>query len=87
MQLEAALIDNSKVTFALIPVDYSIVINPTAAKDVQTSFTKYFPGLPIVLMSEDDFEMPTYFGRKDILKYLTDLSPSSITFEVFNFDY
>jgi hypothetical protein len=87
VQLEAAIIDNSKVTFALIPVEYSILINSTAAKDVQASYAKYFPGLPIILMSEDDLTMPTYFGRKDILKYLTDLSPSSITFEVYNFDY
>ncbi|MDD7794486.1 hypothetical protein [Clostridium sp. 'White wine YQ'] len=87
MQLEAAIIHNSKFNFALIPVDYSIVINSTTAKDVQASFAKYFPGLPIVLMSENDLTIPTYFGRKDILRYLTDLNPSSLSFEVFNFDY
>ncbi|WP_238883309.1 hypothetical protein [Clostridium sp. YIM B02551] len=87
MQLEAAIINNSELTFALIPVDYSIVMDSTTAKNIQASYAKYFPGLPIILMSANDLTIPTYFGRKDILRYLTDLNPSSISFEIFNFDY
>jgi hypothetical protein len=42
------------------------------------SFSGVFPGMPVVLMAQDSRGTPTYYGRRDIVRFLGDISMSRI---------
>lgn len=70
MEIDAALIKEQGVEFAIIVVKSSITSNPTLAEDTIIEFGKYFSDFPIVLMSQDFKGIPTYYGRTDIVDFL-----------------
>ena len=41
-------------------------------------FRGAFPGMPVVLMGQDARGQATYFGRRDIVNFLSNVSPSRI---------
>ncbi len=43
-----------------------------------SSFQPLFPGLPLVLMAQDSRGTPTYYGRRDIAKFMANVPLSSV---------
>ena len=71
MQIDAALVKEQGVTFAVVVVKKYVVDNPMEAQQAIRSYSGVFPGVPIVLMGQDPGGRATYYGRKDIVRFLT----------------
>jgi hypothetical protein len=70
MKLTAAVVKEQGVTFAVVVVKRHVLDSPTQRSDAQRSFAPLFPGAPVVLMVQDHRGVPTYWGRRDIVKFL-----------------
>jgi len=78
MLFQGAVIKEQGVTFAVVIVKRHVVDNRSEANDAITSFQPLFPGLPVVLMTQDSQGIPTYFGRKDIVRFMSNVPLSSV---------
>lgn len=70
MQLEGAVIREQGVTFAVVVVRNHVTNNHIEAEQAIDALGPLFPGMPIVLMSQDARGTPTYVGRPDIAKFM-----------------
>lgn len=86
MQLEGAVIKEQGQTFAVVVVKRHITDNRHEAARASQSFSWCFPGMPIVLMSQDSRGTPTYFGRRDIANFLARVPMSSIPWKRYTFN-
>ena len=78
MKLQGAVIKEQGVTFAIVVVKKPVIDNKSEAKRVSASFQHIFPGMPIVLMAQKFRGTPTYYGRKDIVRFLAKVPMSAI---------
>ena len=78
MHIEGAVLREQGVTFAIVVVKRHVVDNRTEAESAIRSFEPVFPGMPIVLMTQDSSGRPTYFGRTDIARFMSHVSPSRV---------
>jgi hypothetical protein len=78
MQFEGAVIREQGVTFAVVVVRNHVLNSTQEANQTIASFRHVFPGMPVVLMAQDGSGRPTYYGRPDISKFLSNTSPSRI---------
>lgn len=78
MQIEGAVLREQGVTFALVVVKRHVVDNHAEAQSAISSFGSVFPGMPIVLMAQDSAGRPTYFGRTDIARFMSNVAPSRV---------
>lgn len=81
MQIDGAVIKEQGVTFAIVVVKPHILNNQTEANNAQDSFRGLFPGMPIILMAQNSRGVPTYLGRKDIVKFLANIDFRRIPFK------
>ncbi len=86
MQLEGAIIKEQGQTFAVVAVKRHVTDNQHEANAAVASFSRYFPGMPIVLMSQDSRGRPTYFGRRDIANFLARVPFSAIPWKRYTFN-
>lgn len=70
MQIEGAVIKEQGVSFAVVAVKRHVVESPTQAASVMRTFSPVFHGLPIVLMAQDESGRATYYGRRDLSKFM-----------------
>lgn len=84
MQLEGAIIKEQGQTFAIVIVK-SHVLNSTERDDAAKQFSRYFPNMPIILMAQNSKGIPTYYGRKDIVDFLSNLHLSQIHWKKYIF--
>ncbi len=73
MKFEGAVIKEQGVTFAVVVVKKHVVNNRSEANKAIRSFQPVFPGIPIILMAQDHSGVPTYFGRKDISRFMANV--------------
>lgn len=74
MTFDAALVCEQGAEFAVVCVRRGVIGNPTQAAQTQASFSPHFGGVPVVLMEQDSSGRPTYYGRRDIVDFLANLS-------------
>lgn len=86
MQLEGAVIKEQGQTFAVVVVKRHITDNRHEAAKASQSFSRCFPGMPIVLMSQDSRGTPTYFGRRDIANFLARVPMNAIPWKRYTFN-
>jgi hypothetical protein len=70
MQFQGAVIKEQSVTFAVVIVKPHVLQNRTEADELILSFRPLFPGIPVVLMAQNSRGIPSYYGRKDISKFM-----------------
>jgi hypothetical protein len=78
MQIDGALITEQGVTFAIVVVKNHVLDSQSSANQARATFAPLFPGVPLVLMGQDGFGTPKYFGRPDIVDFLANIDPSRI---------
>ena len=78
MQFDGAVIREQGQTFAVVVVKRHILDSQSQANEAIDGFTGAFPGIPVVLMGQDAGGRATYFGRRDIVNFLSNVSPSRI---------
>jgi hypothetical protein len=86
MQIEGAVIEEQGQTFAVVVVKRHVTENRHEAASAMQSFSRYFPGMPIVLMSQDSRGRATYFGRSDISKFLARVPRHAIPWKRYTFN-
>ena len=70
MTIEGAVIIEKGVTFAVIHVDPSVTRYTIKSTQIRRALMRFFPGMPIILMSLANDGRPQYYGRKDIVDFL-----------------
>jgi hypothetical protein len=78
MQFDGAVIREQGVTFAIVVVKQHVLNSGSQALSAVRGFARYFPGLPVILMGQDGGGRPTYYGRRDIVNFLSNISPARI---------
>ncbi len=78
MQFDGAIIKEQGVTFAIVVVKSYILNNSSERETTRKSFSRFFPGIPIILMGQDSRGVPTYHGKPDIVRFLLSIHPSQI---------
>jgi hypothetical protein len=71
MSFDVALVREQGIEFAVVAVKSHVVASPTSRQEAAASFERAFPRVPIVLMSQDARGRPTYWGRRDIVGFLS----------------
>lgn len=77
MRVEAAVVREQGVDFVVVSVKRSALAVGTR-DDVCVEFSAAFEGLPAVLMSPDSQGVPEYYGRRDIVDFLSDVPPDAL---------
>jgi hypothetical protein len=82
MKLQGAVVKEQGITFAIVVVKRSAIQTATAtatdADAARKTFRVYFPGLPLVLASQDSRGRFEYQGRRDIVNFLANIDPARI---------
>ena len=83
MKFQGALIREQGVNFAIVIVKKYVLDNPAQARDTVSSFQPAFPNIPVILMAQDSRGVPTYYGRRDIVRFLTKVPLVAIPWKEF----
>jgi hypothetical protein len=78
VQFEGALIKEQGVTFGIIVVKQHVLHSPSEREKMMQFGVRAFGPIPIILMAQDSRGTPTYYGRKDITRFLANVHPSRI---------
>lgn len=71
MKFQGAIIKEQGVTFAVVVVKKSTLSNVVKVNEIIKSFKiNVFPGIPMILMAQDSKSSPTYYGRRNISKFM-----------------
>lgn len=81
MQFEGAVIKEQGITFGIVVVKPHVLSISSTADQMRSFGTRAFGPMPIILMAQDARGIPTYSGRKDIVNFLANISPSRIPFK------
>jgi hypothetical protein len=78
MTFQGAVIREQGVTFAVVIVQKHVIDSSTEAGWAIATFQPVFPGLQVVLMAQDYQGTPTYYGRRDIARFLANVPLEAI---------
>jgi len=78
MRIQAAVVKEQRVTFAIVVVKRHLIQSTFRARTL-------FPGMPIVLMAQDGRGTPTYYGTRDIVKFLSRVPLRAIPWKTYTF--
>lgn len=78
MKFQGAVAKEQGVTFAIVIVKRRVIDNKGKANQMIGAAQPMFPGVPIVLMAQDFRGRPIYYGRKDIVRFLSKVPASAI---------
>jgi hypothetical protein len=71
MRVDAALIREQGVTFAVVVVQRGVIERPEDREATRRSLVRAFGFGQIVLMEQDLSGTPRYHGRRDLVNFLT----------------
>lgn len=72
--MDYALVSEQGVTFAVVVVKPHILNSPASREKAQIEFAQHFTlGTPIILMAQNVRGIPKYYGRKDIVRFLSSI--------------
>jgi hypothetical protein len=72
MQVDAALVKERGVTFAVVVVK-SYVLTSQRRDQIAARYADHWSGVPVVLMAQDTRGVPKYYGRHDIVDFLASI--------------
>lgn len=78
MKFQGALIKEQGIRFGVVIVKKSVYDNPFERDKAARSFQPLFPGVPLVLMAQDSSGTPHYYGRRDIVQFLSNVPLNAI---------
>lgn len=71
MKFQGALIKEQGVLFGIVVVKAHVLNSPSDRNQILNFGIRAFGAVPIVLMAQDASGTPTYYGRKDIVRFLS----------------
>lgn len=84
MRFQGAIIKEQGVTFAVVIVKKHVIDNKSEARRAMQSFQPVFPGIPVVLMAQDSRGVPTYYGRKDIARFMANVPLEAVPWKEYS---
>ncbi|TFD94317.1 hypothetical protein [Jeotgalibacillus sp. R-1-5s-1] len=69
--MDYALVKEQGVTFAVVVVKSHALNNVHSRDDLKMSYQPYFPGAHIILMAQNSRGVPQYYGKTDIVNFLS----------------
>ena len=78
MRFQGAVVNEQGVTFSIVVVKESATQTSASAERTRVSFQHLFPGMPIILASQNASGRFKYQGRMDIVRFLARIDPSRI---------
>lgn len=82
MQLQGAFLKEQGVNFGILVVKSHVLNNHTEAqKTIHEASQRLFNGYPVILMAQDSRGTPSYYGRRDIAKFLANVPLGNIPFK------
>lgn len=72
MQVQGAIIREQGQSFAIVVAKSHVVTNQSKAAEMIRGMTPVF-GVPVVLMAQDSQGRATYYGRKDISRFMANV--------------
>ena len=85
MRIQGAVVKEQGVSFAIFIVKQFVIQSQIEFQKAVTTFSNCFPGMPVVLMAQDNLGIPTYRGRKDIVEFLANIQVSQIPWKEYTF--
>lgn len=85
MKFQGAIIREQGVTFAIVVVKKRVIDFTSRAQEVMQAFNGIFRGVPVILMAQDSKGKPTWFGRKDIVRFLANVPLYAIPWKEFTY--
>lgn len=73
MTVEAALVKEQGVTFAVVVINRTVLNMSLRREEIRDAFSLKFGGVPTVLMAQDSNGVPTYNGRRDLVRFLANV--------------
>lgn len=70
MKFQGALVKEQGVTFGIIIVKPHVLNSSSETASMRGLGVRAFGPVPIILMAQDSRGVPTYLGRRDIVKFL-----------------
>lgn len=83
MQFEGAKVREQGVVFGIVVVKAHVLSNRQEEFAARALGTKAFGLIPIVLMTQDSRGVPTYQGRPDIVKFLSNVQVGQIPWKTY----
>lgn len=80
-QFEGAKITEQGVTFGIVIVKPHVLQNSRDQVGARALGTQAFGPVPIVLMAQDSRGVPTYHGRPDIVRFLSNVLVQQIPWQ------
>lgn len=71
MKFQGAIVKEQGVTFGIVVVKSHILNDHHSRDDMQSFGTQAFGHIPIILMAQNSNGRATYWGRKDIVAFLS----------------
>ena len=81
MQFEGCVLKEQGITFGIAIVKPHVLQNRSQAQQAIASFSVAFGHVPTVLMAQDSRGVPTYYGRPDIVNFLSGVSIDRIPWQ------
>lgn len=72
-KFQGAVIKEQGVKFAIVVVKSHVVQVQHEALKAIDDFGRFFPGIPVILMAQNGRGTPTYYGRRDIAKFMSNV--------------
>jgi hypothetical protein len=72
------------ITFAVVVVQRHVIDSRSEADRATVAFQPLFPGVPVVLMAQDAWGTPTYYGRRDIADFLANMPLEAIPWQEYS---
>jgi hypothetical protein len=85
MKVQGAVIKEQGITFAIVVVKRRVIQNTFQANKTSQSFGNLFPGMPVILMAQNNRGTPTYYGRRDIVRFLSKVPMHAIPWKEYTF--
>ena len=84
MQVEAALVREQGVDFVVVPVRNGILESSTRRDAVTRDLQRAWPKAHVVLLHQGSDGRPRYYGRIDIVRFLTSVTPSRLPWKTWS---
>jgi hypothetical protein len=85
MHVVGSIVKEQGIDFAVVQVHAFKVGNAQEAEETIRNYSKFFPGMPVVLMAVGGEAGTTYWGRTDLANFMARQRPSAVTWQKFTF--
>ena len=71
MRFQGAVVKEQGVTFGIVVVKPHVLHSPSSREEMWRFGVQAFGTMPIILMAQNSRGVPTYWGRSDIVRFLS----------------